>query len=123
MTVAADHDRRACRPGVDQQNQQVRPVAGDDLDRLVDITGPGPRPPDPGGLEGVPRQDVVEHRHPAGCEVSLHIDEVADRELRQVHPIDERQVHGYSVEVREGVRQVKYSSLFAFTRSRSQCNG
>ena len=53
------------------------------------------------GLGDVARQHVVDHDHRGGVGEALGVDEVAQRVLREVHAVDEREVDHRLVEVRQ----------------------
>jgi hypothetical protein len=77
---------------VPTQADQVGPVAGQDPEHLVDVAGPGTRAAVAVGLLHGPREDVVEDDHARPRRQPLDADEVAQRELGQVHAVDEREV-------------------------------
>ncbi len=81
-----------------------------DVDHLVDVPGPLRGRAVARGLGHAAREHVVEHDHARRRGVPLDVDEVAQRELEQVHAVDEGEVGGRrrvrraAAKVRERVR-------------------
>ena len=84
----------------------------EDAEELVDVARPGAGAPVARGLVDRARQDVVEHDDARPAREPLDADEVAQRELRQVHAVDEREVDGLAAAApRSGFARMKNSSL------------
>ena len=92
--IETDHHHQPGRVRVDQDRRHLRPVLAQHLDDVEDVSRPRRGVPLPGSLVHRSRQHVVENDDRAPAAVLLGIDEVTQRELEQVHPVDERQVEG-----------------------------
>ena len=89
--VEPEDDAEPGRLGVDAQADEIRPVALERGERLVDVTRPGARATVARGLLDAAREDVVEHDHARPVRDPLDVGEVAHDELGEVHPVDERE--------------------------------
>ena len=73
-------------------------MAGEDAEHLVDVARPGARAAVARGLLDGAREDVVEDDHARPAAKPLDADEVAQRELGEVHAVDERHVEAAAAE-------------------------
>ena len=95
---SAEHEPEPGRLGPDAQHDQVGPVLLDHLEHLVDVARPLVGRAVAVGLRDVAREDVVEDDRGGPVGVALDVDEVAQRELGQVHAVDEREADAAALE-------------------------
>ena len=119
-TVEPGRARARAQPGrlgADPQADQVGPVLREHREHLVDVARPRARARGRGGLLGRRAGGCRRRRRRRPVRVALDVDEVAQRELRQVHAVDEREADAAAAERRSGSARAKKSSLVSGTAS------
>jgi hypothetical protein len=90
--VEAGHEHEAGRLGVRHEDREVGAVLPQHVLHVEHVARPRIGVPVARGLVDVAREHVVENDHARPRAVLLDVDEVAQRELEQVHPVDEREL-------------------------------